>query len=288
MRPFRHSLVIATLVAHLVGNLVGGYLAAETEASWLWTGVSGLYVAQFGLFCIWGTLGTGSWFRRFPRTTFARATLFAASGVGLLLLLNCSPMVQWLFLVASAIVAVPAGAGALLRRAGFRLLLFADEPAPRGAAFQISIRGLLAVTILVAVLFSLGHNLPEPVLFRVPPPSMNLAENDSGLLRQRILVVSTGLALFVGGISLSIWACFSLGEVWSRLAVGAAACISLALLIAYYLHGSPLLYVRNGFFAAVLFGVVSATLLVFRHFGYRLSRMEVLTPAEAEESAMSC
>jgi hypothetical protein len=271
---------MATLFVHALAFFVPSWpppgLSTELSVLVMFS-VCSMHVAQVGLVLIWAGLGTTPSLLRIVLAYVA----ISLSWLSLSHMQFAPDLFAWpagpALLMASVIIPLT-----VARRSGFRLLLFADEPAPPGDPLQVSIRGLFAITVAVAALLALGSDLESaaPYRYRIGVNGVwvrSLLPHFT-LARQSVLIAATGISLFVAAVFLTVWACLSLGYVWIRMAVAAVTCISLGALLAYYLQAGILGYATGCAFGAILFGVISSTLLVFRWFGYRFSRLDVIEP----------
>lgn len=279
MRLLRRYLVLATILVHFVVCYVLSVVMVSGQAIGPVGIVAfGVVLAQFTLLSIWAGLGTARWYLRLPMAYLGACLVYneIMFFFDRLTVLLIPQLFFW-----------PAGPAILLgfvffplllaRDSGFRLLLFADEPAPHGTSFQMSIRGMLVITAVLAAMLAAGNDMDGHLLPDTPAMLWQHALGNIPIWdKQGVLVVATSLSLFVGGSLLSVWACLSLGSVGIRLVVGGATCLSLGALLAYYLHGSLWTYLGGCFLGALLFGVTSSTLLAFRWYGYRFSRITIV------------
>ncbi len=226
--------------------------------------VFAFFLAQYSLLCIWGALGTARWL---PRVVVPYVLSVLASTVPLIVRTNItfgSVVVQAFSLaVLMVVVNVPL---AIARAHGFRLQRFGEQDLPKGKAFQISLRGMLIVTVIVACLLAFGSSVDDGSYMR----GGGLTTSSTFLSHA---VMFSGLpTLFLSSALLSVWASLSAGAVLSRMVVATVTLAAGGTFLPYCLHGDTGSFFFWASFPPLLFLITSITLLAFRSAGYRFVR----------------
>ena len=222
---------------------------------------------QFGLLSTWAGLGTGRWFPRLLRAYLLICLLVTAP-----LLWHLSgkqPLLEVANLVPLCLMVIPMMAAivvplAIVRRLGRRLELL--SPPPEGEILQFSIRHLLVLTAVLAVLLTISHYVRPFATFE----DSHLVSPAAGVVAVMavFLVLSTAVPL------VAIWACLGLGKPGLRLVVAGICCLVLGMLPIYYFGGTALDCISRGGANLGQLAIIAGSLLVFRACGYRFVSLQ--------------
>ncbi len=274
----RRLLLLVVIAIHLAGYVVaaavgfGGFVSEATAAACFV-----FLLSQQALLFIWGGLAT----RRWPPSLLIAYVLacgmwmlptlvghhlaiggLAGQGVATAVMMMC--------------VVVPLR---IARARGYRLQRFRREELPQGTGFQITIRGLLLVTALVAGMLAIGQivevggvEMSGASFIYAGPPN-----GSSWNVVTPVVLIAGVLLLFAASAVLGVWASLSTGTVWSRMLVHGLTLVGAGAFLPYLFHGDFFSYCFWGALPLASFLVVSLTLLTFRAVGYRFLRSEIST-----------
>lgn len=278
----RRSWISLLILAHLV-CLVGvaawnsprgtGQFSARDAV------VFGFFWGELGLLAVWAGLGRGQWIPRL-------AVIW-----GLVCLVTVAPLIRtwwndiwWSFaiLLATLAVTVPLMLSpivltlAVVRRRGCRLVWFPTPP-PAGGALQFSVRHMIALTAVVAVVMSAAYYARPLAVFEkdglVSPGGISTGAS--------LVVMAVVISSFLAAPLLAVWACLGMGRPGARLLVAGCFSLALGLLPGYCFGGQVSDYAVFGGGTVLQLAVIAGSLLLFRAVGYRVVRdpiEEVLQP----------
>ena len=248
------------VLGHLVAYFVAGVVCSSYQRGFL---VAALLLSEQALLFIWAGVGTGRPLRRlaivYGLCVFAWSlpAFLQERTVGWYLLGFCTVVAALLFchLVPLAIA----------RARGFHLWCFGEHDCPTGRAFQISLRTMLLVTVIVACLLAFGASIGDEVVMR-GSRTFGTSAISWTLMLVGVPTLLTWLAL------LSVWAVLSAGEPISRIVVGTATVAAGGAFLPYCLSGDAQAYAFCSGLVVSLFLIVSVSLFPFRTAGYRFLR----------------
>jgi hypothetical protein len=185
-----------------------------------------------------------------------------AGGIALAELLGVSLTII-LFMVLPVVLVL-----AVVRRLGWRLVLFSSKPPPAGAPLRFTVRHLLALTAVVAGFLSAGYYLRPLATFEqnalwVPPGTSAWVH---------VAVAAVRVLAFLAAPLLAVWASLGVGRPGLRLLIAGFLCLALGFLPRYYFGGAVADHALLAGAVVLHLAFIAATLLVFRAVGYRLVR----------------
>ena len=262
-KPQRRLLLVVLAVhiaAYVAAAVFGNRLPSQSV---LYVTFLALFLAQQSLLYIWAGLGTGDWRRRLATAYGVSVLLWALPGI-----VRGEPFALLLLVMAfnSAIVmAIFVTPFAVARAWGFRLQRFSRQNLPTATGFQISVRGMLIVTLVVACLLALGASIGDTSVM-----GGNEVTDETGEAIAFMLVCLP--TLLVSSALVSVWATLSAGTVASRMVVGGLALATGGTFLPYSLNGDATTYAYWASLPPLTFLITSSTLLPFRSAGYRFLR----------------
>jgi hypothetical protein len=279
----RSTVVVLPVLAHLV--LFAVFVVWD---SWRGSGVAwsaqGLtcapLVSQLGLLSVWAGLGRGRWLHRLAAVgaaCFAGVAILTASRS---VIWGRITFVEVLFVVSGIILVMVFPVVvvlAVVRRLGWRLVLFSSRPPPPGTPLRFSVRHLLALTAVAAGFLSAGYYARPLATFE--QNALWVSPGTSAWVY--VAVTAVGLLSFLAAPLLAVWACLGVGRPGLRLLIAGFFCLALSSLRGYYFGGAIADYALLAGAAVLHLAIIAATLLVFRAVGYRLVRHP--DEGEAEE-----
>ncbi len=246
------------MLAHLASYAVVNMISVSPDEVWM----IALLLAEHSLLYIWAGSGTGRWLPRLAVAYGVSVLMWSLPAVlrgiplGWVLAFHCTSVAM---LMATVIAPL-----AVARANGFRLQRFCREGLPEAKAFQISIRAMLVLTVVVACLLAFATSLDD---------SSHMRGRTTSLAGQSHAVMMVTLPiLFLGSAMLSVWASLSAGAVCSRILVGSATLVAGGAFLPFALNGDAASYGLWVGLPLLTFLITSATLLVFRSIGYRFVR----------------
>ena len=255
--PGRHT-AIAVVAIHITAYAAcAAFEEPRPGSHWTMLPFLGLFLAQHSLLYLWAGLGT-------DRRRIRLAVAFAIS----VLAWSLPGIVQgehpgWLVAalacnvaVLMAIVLVPL---AVVRSWGFRLRRFDRSQIPAAREFQITILGMLTVTLVVAGLLALAASIGEVGVMR---------SRDQTRLSMPFMLLCLPI-LFSSSALLSVWAALSTGKVAIRMFVASAAVTAGGAFLPHCHDSDAATYAFWASLPLLIFLITSLTLLPFRWIGYR-------------------
>jgi hypothetical protein len=259
-QPTQRGRFIALVAAHMLLGLamalfalsLRGKDAPEWQAIWFMA----LVCSEVLLLGAWAGLSAARLWKK------ALGLLAGTVWLGFLGASPASPGTPGVFPEVLAAVSMPTLAVALLfggsRWVFARMERRADwQPRPLAEEVQFSLRSLIGLTILVALLLSLGRAV-----------QWLEASNSSFLLVVGVLVLVAVLAAVI-----LVWACLGDGRLLARLPLMVMAMAALGLVFPFYLGGPEWRYVVWPAMLILMAVYAGASLLVVRSCGYRLVRL---------------
>lgn len=241
-------------------------LGFETAGAVFWAVV----LAETGLLGIWGAFGATRPIWRIPVVLAATTCL----GVVTAAAERSRDEIDMAVVVAVALPAMVVFVVLCILRYGRRklqLLPSSSWPAT-SEGFQFTLRHLLLVTAVVAVVFGIGQGtraIPTPDLY------------DGSWVMLFILIVNRGLSPIAVDLA-TLWAALGNGRPARRLAVVVPAAFGLGLLPPLFLQGSGWRdFVGWSFIIGFQATITAASLLVIRSCGWRLVRTAAEQPASS-------
>jgi len=252
-KRFRERLLSFILVQVLAGLLLSA-LAEHNRShhpGLASVALIGTVFGQVSLLGIWGGLGCGPWYLRL---------VGVACGVGFLALLTgiaFRDLTEW-FIVVFLSCSLIAAMHLVLRCFGFR---FAFRSTTQAARLQYSIRDLLILTFVVALMLSVGRYLLPTVPLKI--------------LSMLFLV---GISVTVVGVA-SVWLVLGMKRriVPSTFLVLVGAGVGTCLELHVTFMGSALLWPRVFAVDALM---IAVSLNILRSWGYRLVRHRTIGPSD--------
>jgi hypothetical protein len=238
---------------------------------------SALFFSQIGLLAFWLAFGTLDWPWRIGSFLAGTAALVwsdwtneetAFDNLLRILLIGLSELV-----VATGLV--------VARYGPMRLrLIQLGEPVFSSARFQFSLRQMMTLVVVVAVLLTAA----KPIRAYVSTVNITIEEPefvDDGVTLEIIGILAEG-TLFLGGVVISwvaTWACVGIAGLWARSLLAVVFALALGSLLAYCFN--PLFPEQWYYLPTLLVGqsiITMASLLVVRSCGFRLiGRNEMAT-----------
>ncbi len=272
----RMPIVLRNWLFLVVAIHIAAYVAANvlvdqtTNRSVLAVSGLALILAQHSLLYIWAGLGTGGWRRRLAIVYGVSALAWALPAI-----LRGSPFAAILPVMAlnSAIfMAIFVTPFAVARARGFRLHWFSKHNLPPTKAFQISIRGMLIVMVVVACLLAIGRSVKSSGTMRGANVTYDMDAIDSSRLRSHAVMIVGLPTLFLSSAMLSVWATLSAGAVASRMVVSGIALASGGTFLPCCHNSDAYSYLYWASLPLLSFLITSFTLLPVRLAGYRFMR----------------
>lgn len=229
-----------------------------------------LILAQHSLLYIWAGLGIGGWRRRL-------AIVYGVSVLAwtLIAILDGSPFAAILPVMAfnSAIMMVIfVTPFAVARARGFRLHWFSKQNLPPAKAFQMSIRGMLIVMVVVACLLAIGRSVKSSSTMRGTSVTYGMDTTDTSRLKSQAVMIVGLPTLFLSSAMLSVWATLSVGTVASRMVVSGLALAAGGTFLPFCHISDAYSYLYWASLPLLTFLITSFTLLPFRLAGHRFVR----------------
>lgn len=231
-----------------------------------------LIVAQHSLLYIWAGLGTGGWRLRlaivYGVSVFAWTLIAILDGSPFAAIL---PVMAFNSAIAMAIFVTPF---ANARARGLRLQQFSKENLPPAKAFQISIRGMLIMMVVVACLLAIGRSVKSSGTMHGDSVTYVTGATDSSQLKSEAVMIVGFPTLFLSSAMLSVWATLSAGTVASRMVVSGIALAAGGTFLPCCHNSDAYSYLYWASLPLLTFLITSFTLLPFRVAGYRFVRGE--------------
>lgn len=275
MTPARRRKVVALLVLVHVAVFTGLVVwnsSSGASQTWADQAVNGaVLVSELGLLSVWAGLGRGRWL---PRVAVSGTLSLAMVCISMSWRIGVSGWMTliellWVGSVAILMMMVPVVlALAVVRRLGWRLVLFSSEPPPGGPPLRFSVRHLLALTAVAAGFLSAAYYVRPLATFE-----QHALLSPRGTSAWRIVVVPGVILLsFLAAPLLAVWACLGVGRPGLRLLVAGFFTLALGSLPGYCFGGDFADYARLAGTTVLQLAIIAASLLVFRAVGYRLVR----------------
>ena len=193
-------------------------------------------------------------------------TLFAlAQQIGWQLVVGLIPQVGFQELI---LYAAMFGSLLFLRKVGFQVQRPYEDLAESQNDFQFSVRQLMVVTVVVAVIVVIGKYVRAFFGQELGQIMMNPLLSTAYWLGMLAMTLTFDVATSL----ISVWAALGRHRPHSRVAVAAAVCACLGAISPFFFGHDWTFLILGPLFSVVRSGIIIGTLLVFRADGYRVVR----------------